>query len=180
MLHCTRDASAQLLHASLHGLPALQAVQGLARRLAQAATQDPPELLVGPQGRYQPYCQQVISARLNHAATSALSIIRLLQSRDTPAIAAQIGKRYYCSLKEVRPGGGWGVACAGWVACVHLGAGHVCQAAGHALQRTTSSLSPAAPPCCCPTPPGLLLPLAAACRAGGQGGGWGALPPGGP
>ncbi|EFN56731.1 hypothetical protein CHLNCDRAFT_51502 [Chlorella variabilis] len=94
---------------SSHGLPRprlyhphpQQAVQGLARRLAQAATQDPPELLVGPQGRYQPYCQQVISARLNHAATSALSIIRLLQSRDTPAIAAQIGKRYYCSLKEV-------------------------------------------------------------------------------
>lgn len=63
--------------------------------------EEPQEVLVGIQGLYQPYCEQVISNTLNDAATSALATIRHLQAQDAVCGMPVSAKRYFCSLKEV-------------------------------------------------------------------------------
>ncbi|KAL4447886.1 hypothetical protein ABPG75_005105 [Micractinium tetrahymenae] len=86
----------QAQHAQRRQMPGLHASQ-----LAKHAEQDPPETLVGINGRYQPYCQQVIVPLLNEAAACALTAVKLLQAGDTPASQLITGKRFFCSLKEV-------------------------------------------------------------------------------
>ncbi|KAL4855959.1 hypothetical protein ACK3TF_003716 [Chlorella vulgaris] len=71
------------------------------RQPSQAAEMCPPECLVGLAGCYQPYCRQVISERLNATVTHVLTAAKLLQAGDAPATTRIIGRRYFCSLKEV-------------------------------------------------------------------------------
>jgi len=59
------------------------------------------ECLVGIDGAYQPYCRQIISEELNVVALRMLSNLKNLQLADPPALTRIIGKRYFCSLKEV-------------------------------------------------------------------------------
>ncbi|KAI3424721.1 hypothetical protein D9Q98_008110 [Chlorella vulgaris] len=68
---------------------------------SHAADMCPPECLVGLAGCYQPYCRQVISERLNATVTHVLTAAKLLQAGDAPATTRIIGRRYFCSLKEV-------------------------------------------------------------------------------
>jgi ribosomal protein L7Ae-like RNA K-turn-binding protein len=56
------------------------------------------ECLVGIEGEYQPYCQQIISLELNAAAQRVLHALKTLQNFDGPSGSK---KRYFCSLKEV-------------------------------------------------------------------------------
>jgi hypothetical protein len=46
-------------------------------------------------------CLQVISERLNATVTHVLTAAKLLQAGDAPATTRIIGRRYFCSLKEV-------------------------------------------------------------------------------
>jgi len=62
------------------------------------------ECLIGLEGQYQPYCNQVITPRLNEAATVALTRLKNMQiAMDaTPGQGkGSLVKKYYCSLKEV-------------------------------------------------------------------------------
>lgn len=59
------------------------------------------ECLVGIDGAYQPYCRQIISEELNAAALRMLHKLKNMQLADPPALTRVIGKRYFCSLKEV-------------------------------------------------------------------------------
>ena len=59
------------------------------------------ECLVGLDGAYQSYCRQVISDDVNTAALRMLSHVKTAQLSDPPAVTCLIGKRYFCSLKEV-------------------------------------------------------------------------------
>ena len=67
----------------------------------QQQQQQQQECLVGIGGAYQSYCHQVISDELNFSALSMLTYIRNAQINDTAAVTRLMGKRYYCSLKEV-------------------------------------------------------------------------------
>lgn len=86
-----------------HSRPFQTTAAFLARKLAQAAEhQDPPETLMGIDGRYQPYCQQVITSPLNEAAVRALATVKMLQAAEAAGSAPATGpKRFFCSLKEV-------------------------------------------------------------------------------
>ncbi|PRW50797.1 selenocysteine insertion sequence-binding 2 [Chlorella sorokiniana] len=70
------------------------------RRAAQAP-QDPPETLLGPHGRYQPYCKQFITPELNNAAQHVLCTVKMLQCIDGSRASRRDSKRFFCSLKEV-------------------------------------------------------------------------------
>jgi len=59
------------------------------------------ECLVGLEGAYQSYCRQVITEELNQSAFRMLSQLKTMQVSDPPAVSRLIGKRYFCSLKEV-------------------------------------------------------------------------------
>lgn len=59
------------------------------------------ECLVGLDGAYQSYCRQIITEELNQSAFIMLSQLKTMQVSDTPAVSRLIGKRYFCSLKEV-------------------------------------------------------------------------------
>lgn len=68
------------------------------------------ECLTGIHGKYQPYCNQIITPTLNEAAYTALFELKRLQQmadasltheQDGPSKVFVSPKRYYCSLKEV-------------------------------------------------------------------------------
>lgn len=59
------------------------------------------ECLVGMEGAYQSYCRQIITEELNQSAFRMLSQLKTMQVSDPPAVSRLIGKRYFCSLKEV-------------------------------------------------------------------------------
>lgn len=67
------------------------------------------ESLTGIHGNYQPYCNQIITPRLNEAAYATLVELKRLQQmaesslihHETGQTKALVAKRYYCSLKEV-------------------------------------------------------------------------------
>lgn len=57
--------------------------------------------MVGLAGQYQSYCDQVISEELNTVSFQLMTKVKVLQLADSPAVAHILGKRYFCSLKEV-------------------------------------------------------------------------------
>jgi hypothetical protein len=59
------------------------------------------ECLTGIDGAYQSYCRQVINNEINVAALRMLAHVKAAQLTDSPAVSRLIGKRYFCSLKEV-------------------------------------------------------------------------------
>ena len=59
------------------------------------------ECLVGIHGRYQPYCRQIITEDMNATALQLLHKVKTLQMSDPPTLSKMVGKRYFCSLKEV-------------------------------------------------------------------------------
>ncbi|KAI8107210.1 hypothetical protein M9434_001853 [Picochlorum sp. BPE23] len=71
--------------------------------------QEAHESLTGIDGNYQPYCNQIITPRLNEAAYATLVELKRLQQlaesslihHETGQTKASLPKRYYCSLKEV-------------------------------------------------------------------------------
>lgn len=69
------------------------------RHLAQQTY--PEEVLVGLAGQYQSYCDQIISEELNSVTFQLLLRVKVLQLTDSPAMSQILGKRYFCSLKEV-------------------------------------------------------------------------------
>lgn len=56
---------------------------------------------MGLDGAYQSYCHQVITDEINMNALHLLSHVKTAQLADPPAVTRLIGKRYFCSLKEV-------------------------------------------------------------------------------
>ena len=100
-------AAYQSLYASgqLTGQQAQQAHVHLLRMFAAAPAPRPlpvyEECLVGFDGAYQNYCHQIISDDLNTAALRILTHVKTAQLSDPPAVARLLGKRYFCSLKEV-------------------------------------------------------------------------------
>jgi ribosomal protein L7Ae-like RNA K-turn-binding protein len=87
----------------LHAYPQLQAMALAHLGMLQQQQQQHPvdECLVGLEGKYQPYCRQIITEELNTSAHSLLSKIKALQLADPPTLSRMVGKRYFCSLKEV-------------------------------------------------------------------------------
>ena len=73
----------------------------LFRMLSPPPTPVYEECLVGIDGAYQSYCHQVINNEINVAALRMLSHVKAAQLTDSPALTRLIGKRYFCSLKEV-------------------------------------------------------------------------------
>ncbi|KAG7667173.1 hypothetical protein NADE_003029 [Nannochloris sp. 'desiccata'] len=78
-----------------------QAQMQLFRMLSPPPTPVYEECLVGIDGAYQSYCRQVINNEINVAALRMLAHVKAAQLTDSPAISRLIGKRYFCSLKEV-------------------------------------------------------------------------------
>jgi ribosomal protein L7Ae-like RNA K-turn-binding protein len=78
-----------------------QAQMQIFRMLAPPPTPVYEECLVGIDGAYQGYCRQVINNEINVAALRMLAHVKAAQLTDPPAVTRLIGKRYFCSLKEV-------------------------------------------------------------------------------
>jgi len=78
-----------------------QAQMQLFRMLSPPPTPVYEECLTGIDGAYQSYCRQVINNEINVAALRMLAHVKAAQLTDSPAISRLIGKRYFCSLKEV-------------------------------------------------------------------------------
>lgn len=100
-------ASVSHLHAMYAGQAAAQHVMGLRQSNVNSVfapggilTQFE-ECLIGLDGAYQSYCRQIISEDINAAACRMLNNLKALQIADSPAVSRLIGKRYFCSLKEV-------------------------------------------------------------------------------
>jgi ribosomal protein L7Ae-like RNA K-turn-binding protein len=82
--------------------------QGVDGGVAMEYAEEPPEILVGLDAQYQPYCKQVITPALNLVTTIALERLRNIQQEiessmlGLPGVTkASIPRKYFCSLKEV-------------------------------------------------------------------------------
>lgn len=75
---------------------------------ADANDMPPPEILVGIDGQYQPYCKQIITPALNVVTSIVLGRLRDIQQEIEASMLGQPGvtkasipRKFYCSLKEV-------------------------------------------------------------------------------
>ena len=104
------NAAAQLASVCSAWPPSIQALALAQLQLSLAqqhqkmhaqSYQNAEECLVGLDGKYQPYCHQIITEEMNEIALQLLHKVKNLQMSDPPAVSRMVGKRYFCSLKEV-------------------------------------------------------------------------------